>query len=299
MRKSTLVDKLRYFRMPTLKELAIAGFMTLGSVFASSTANAQGYTVSGVVRDLNDQVSGNVLSGARLEVNNGESIAFSGADGTYTLNNVRPGVDTIKVTMPGYKGFFESAINITGNTTLRFSLPSVTQVTDMGTDTVRAGHLLALYIESMYVPKEPVYWRNLPINICLQGANSYDSTQANNALGFGDWHTAPVGSVARHLKRNMYNLVDKTTLLTTGGVMLAFHAPSNTSSPFENSEDPGYFIYGSSEVSSSGVRFIQHEVAGWCLSKGPQTVFPSNMNEDADYEYTLEDVVLTWVAENH
>lgn len=280
-----------------MRILGRISFIVLLVVLPAFTVYSQ-YRISGTLRTLDDQVTGQLLANVHVEVDSGAFVAMTNTNGAYEISGVAGGSHNIRISKRGYKGFFEPAISISGNDTLNFCLPSLTQETDMGTDTVRSDHMVDLYSGSFFDPKEPVFWKQI-IHLYLVNASSYDSTQANNALGFGDWNAAPAGSVAKHLKRNMYILSDSASYKNNGGVMLTFHAGNNYTNSAENLVDPGWFKKVASYVTISIVNYIQHEAAGWGLGKGVQDVFPSNMNSNADHEYTLEDVVLTWVAENH
>jgi TonB-dependent receptor len=88
--------------------------LSLVMIFSQSAfAQSDRGTVAGHVTDS----SGSILNGAEVELQPGDILAKSGAQGEYFLNNLKPGTYTITVTYVGFS-LFTKALEVTSGKTL-------------------------------------------------------------------------------------------------------------------------------------------------------------------------------------
>jgi len=113
----------------SLNRLLLTGLLLLGVAF-SSTAQAQTGSIHGSVADP----SGAVIPSATVTLagpNGSPSVALSGGDGAYVINNVKPGTYTIKVSAEGFAPFKPIQVQVLAgkNTLLNLALqmPVATQ----------------------------------------------------------------------------------------------------------------------------------------------------------------------------
>ncbi len=115
--------------LSSLSRLFLAGLLLLG-VALSSSAQAQTGSIHGSVADP----SGAVIPSAKVTVtgaNSSPSVALSGGDGAYAINNLKPGAYTISVSAEGFAPFKPVQVQVAAgkNTLLNLALqmPVATQ----------------------------------------------------------------------------------------------------------------------------------------------------------------------------
>lgn len=303
----------------TCKPVAIrlAGLaMFLGSVLPSFS---QDYTLSGRVREL-ERNTGAAQSEVRVDIDNSKFIAFTNADGTFSIPGVPAGTHTIRVSKPGFVGFYKANYTLDENKTLNISLLDTMQESPSGQ--------LPLVLDEFRTkpPWEPAYtglnavdvgyensntWYGLTednlIKIYLANANAADSLAFRNAIGAcnGNWQDSPDGSVEKKQKRAFYLLSnDPETGLVVGkrGINVNFHQLSSNTIILggETVNNYTYIAYVKINLATNLGRIIKKEVKGRAESK--QDIFgsirQSYMNTNP-VDMTDLDHMLNIVFHNH
>ena len=270
-----------------------SAFLVLAFCFLFySAANAQSYTVSGVVRVLSTS-TGAAISGARIDIGNGSYVAKASANGTFSIPNVPSGTYTININEPGYFGFSQS-FNVSGNTTINASLPDTTQHSPAGTQTLTLAQYTELNWSTAQYPNGDV-WHNVTegslIPVYLANATSSDSASYYQAIN----------TFQGNLGRTLYTLSNDSLIGTSAsikGVRINFNASTTNTNISYN---PIPYIYSATvNLSGNNVPSIIKELFGRVEDRGDVGSRNSYMNGNpsmpTDLDYMLNMVFFNFWA---
>ncbi|MBI5216890.1 MAG: carboxypeptidase regulatory-like domain-containing protein [Ignavibacteriae bacterium] len=237
------------------RKIIIACCILLGGLFIDNT-QAQEYTITGTVRTLDDQITGSPIENVKVDADSGTAMTWTDENGNYTLitdNNI----SNLRFTKEG-KICFDENIESMGDDTINVSMPSKIQNVSMGTDTISVEKFLEMYQPSGR-GYDIRYWKNLPIRVALNNANSTDTTKAVQVMGFGNWTTTDTNSIAYRMKRDMFTLADSTTAADSG-ITIYFHSDGNYTNVYSGDES-GMIQFARCHVRDpTPTKLVKHEI---------------------------------------
>jgi hypothetical protein len=275
--------------------------IVLPVLFVSGLASAQNYTLQGKITSLKDS-TGVPIENVKLYVDSSAITAETDVNGNYSIAGIQSGTHNVRISKKGYMDFFETAVNITSNKTLNFTLPETTQTVTKGTGIITAEKMIDLYSSSAPKNKDPLF-ADYPKKTFLSNATSYDSLIFRKALGNGltQWQDSDTSSIEFILKEKRYILTtDSADVVDNGGVLITFNSPYNNQTTIFDDGNGLINIISANVSPGPTIPILQHEVAGFGDDKSYVTTFSSNMDPNGHPpEFTLDDNILTKTAERH
>jgi hypothetical protein len=229
------------------------------------------------------------LKEVRIDVDSSKFIAFTNADGTYSISGIPAGTHNIRMSLPGKVGIIRSNYVLDGNKVFDICLVDTLQESPGGNLVLKLDEFRELPPFTTYkglnlvregYENGPTWYRitegNL-IPVYLANATHYDSTQFISAIGTcnGNWQSSQVGSVEKEQKRNLFILTNDPQIgYTKRGIYVKFNASStNTIIGGSKVIDNYSYIDGVLvNLRSNGIETIQKEVFGRALNKGEVSV---------------------------
>ncbi|MGV8141102.1 MAG: carboxypeptidase-like regulatory domain-containing protein, partial [Candidatus Woesearchaeota archaeon] len=112
----------------------IAGLaMLVGSILPSF---GQNYTLSGKITEL-ERITGAAQKEVRVDIDSSKFIAFTNADGTYSIPGIPAGTHNIRISKPGFVGFFKKDYNLDGDKAFDVCLADTIQESPNGTQVLK------------------------------------------------------------------------------------------------------------------------------------------------------------------
>lgn len=274
--------------------------------------SGQAFSISGKVREL-ERNTGAALQEVRIDVDSSRFIAFTDANGNYSISGIPSGTHSIRISKPGFIGVFRKDYTLDGNKTFDVSLADTVQESPAGTQ------VLKLDEYRTKPPWEPAYtglhavdigypnsltWNGVTegnlIPILLKNANSSDSLAFRNAIGAcnGNWQNSPDGSAEKLQKRALFILSnDPEISYTKRGIRVSFHASYNKTTILAYESNPSYIYKAEVNLAVTLGRIIKKEVLGRCFLKQDIFYRPSYMNSSS-VDMTDQDHMLNIVFFN-
>lgn len=296
--------------MQATGKISSAGLLML--LVCSLTSFAQDYTLSGRVREL-ERVTGAPQSEVRIDIDNSKIIAFTNADGTFSIPGVPAGTHTIRVSKPGFVGFYKANYILDGNKTLNISLLDTMQESPGGQLPLVLDEFRELSPFTQYKGLTRVNetfpnsltWNDVTegnlIPILLLNARASDSLAFRNAIGAcnGNWQDSPAGSVENKQKRALYLLTnDPAVSYTKRGIRVGFQGTQNNTGILDHESDMQYIDRAEVNIASNLGRILKKEVKGRCEEKNDIFARPSYMNSNS-VDMTDLDHMLNIVFHNY
>lgn len=298
----------------------IKGFVLGTAILASTALNAQNYTISGTVRNL-ERNTGSPIENVLVDVDSSSYIAETDANGNYVLNNIPAGNHNIRVSSPGHVGVFKKNYILDKDTLLNVCLADTMQESPSGYMKFNLNEF-----REIVVPGDPgsntktglhkvnsefpnsSTWNNVAtgnlIPIRLVDATSYDSAQFKKFIGNcnGNWESSDTNSVEHKEGRNIYLLSNNPNIGTSGtrGIAVIFDPAGGnyTDGMAYEPENNAYICEAVVHLNSGAGSRLQKEIRGRSELKNDVWARPSYMNTNPVIMTSL-DHMLNMLFNNH